>query len=197
MKLLSSKFLRSATGLRDAPILEEKELVFLGRSNVGKSSLINALAKNKNLAKKSSTPGKTRLINYYEISCKDDLGASFKMIFTDLPGFGYARVSKKEQVAWQKDLDMYLKQRENIALYIHLVDARHMDLDIDLNLHLYIKSIMKEGQEFIRVFTKSDKLNQSQKARLKHRFPAAFLLSVNDEKSLSSFLDLIARRLRA
>ncbi|WP_279176586.1 ribosome biogenesis GTP-binding protein YihA/YsxC [Campylobacter insulaenigrae] len=174
--ILNAKFLLSASKLDEAlePICIE--VAFLGRSNVGKSSLINTLCKNKNLAKSSSTPGKTQLINFFDVECKKDKD-KFKIVFIDLPGFGYAKVSKKTKAIWNKNLDEFLKNRTSIKLFIHLIDSRHSNLDIDLNLDNYLNSFLKADQKKISVYTKCDKLNQSQKAKLLNYDPSAILVS--------------------
>lgn len=164
IEIKDAKFIISATSLKNSPTHSLSEIAFLGRSNVGKSSLINALVKRKNLAKSSQTPGKTRLINFFEIICKDE--SEFSLMFVDLPGFGYAKVSKNMQDEWQKNLDEFLKKRQNIRLFVHLADSRHFDLESDENLNSYINSFIRPDQRLFRVYTKSDKINQSQKAKL-------------------------------
>lgn len=174
--ILNAKFLISASKIDEAPQPIYTEIAFLGRSNVGKSSLINTLCKNKNLAKSSSTPGKTQLINFFEVDCKKDED-KFKLIFIDLPGFGYAKVSKKTKAIWNKNLDEFLKERSSIKLFIHLIDSRHENLDIDANLDLYLDSFIRADQKKITVFTKADKLNQSQKAKILNTNKNAILVS--------------------
>ncbi|EAJ6150957.1 YihA family ribosome biogenesis GTP-binding protein [Campylobacter lari] len=174
--ILNAKFLISASKIDEAPQPICTEIAFLGRSNVGKSSLINTLCKNKNLAKSSSTPGKTQLINFFEVDCKKDED-KFKLIFIDLPGFGYAKVSKKTKAIWNKNLDEFLKERSSIKLFIHLIDSRHENLDIDANLDLYLDSFIRADQKKITVFTKADKLNQSQKAKILNANKNAILVS--------------------
>ena len=116
-KFINAKFIISAEKLSQCPDFTLPEFPLLGRSNVGKSSFINGLANHKKLAKTSNTPGKTRLINFFE----------FSNLFTlaDLPGYGYAKVSKEAQNRWQKYLEEYLLKREQIRCLIQLIDGRH------------------------------------------------------------------------
>ncbi|MBZ7935504.1 YihA family ribosome biogenesis GTP-binding protein [Campylobacter sp. B0100352/1] len=152
------------------------EVAFLGRSNVGKSSLINSLCKQKNLAKSSSTPGKTQLINFFEVLCQKDED-KFNIHFVDLPGFGYAKVSKNLKEEWNVHLDEFLRLRTSIKLFIHLIDSRHTDLEIDKGLNDYLKGFLRLDQKILKVFTKCDKLNQSEKAKLRNNFKDAILIS--------------------
>jgi len=176
--ILSAKFLYSLAQFDPNAPSSISEVAFLGRSNVGKSSLINALCRQKNLAKSSSTPGKTRLINIFEVSCKKD-EEKFSIHFIDLPGFGYAKVSKSLKKLWDKNLDEFLKKRDSIRLFVHLIDARHNDLEIDLNVETYLKDFLKADQKILKVFTKSDKLNQSQKAKLQNKHQALLVSNLN------------------
>lgn len=114
---MQAKFIISAERLSQCPDFQLNEYPLLGRSNVGKSSFINALANNKKLAKTSNTPGKTRLINFFDFSDK--------FIIADLPGYGYAKVSKEAQNRWQKYLEEYLLNRSQIKSLVQLVDGRH------------------------------------------------------------------------
>ena len=114
---MQAKFLISAEKLSQCPEYNLPEYPLLGRSNVGKSSFINALANQKKLAKTSNTPGKTRLINFFNFSDK--------FIIADLPGYGYAKISAQVQNKWQKNLEEYLLKRESITSLIQLVDGRH------------------------------------------------------------------------
>lgn len=181
--IVSAKFLSSASSLSNAITPTLTEVAFLGRSNVGKSSLINALCKHKGLAKSSSTPGKTRLINFFEVSFKqEDLKA--KLIFVDLPGFGYARVSKSMKEEWDKSLDEFLRKRSSLKLFIHLIDSRHTNLQSDLETYQYLQKLLLPSTQILQVFTKADKLNQSQKQKLKNAFPNSILVSKNDLKNL-------------
>lgn len=117
MKHIPAKFLISAEKLSQCPNYTLSEFPLLGRSNVGKSSFINALANNNKIAKTSNTPGKTRLINFFDFS--------EKFIIADLPGYGYAKVSKEAQAKWQKYLEEYLLNREQITSLIQFIDGRH------------------------------------------------------------------------
>ena len=117
MKQLNASFLKSAENLAQCPDTNLPEFPLLGRSNVGKSSFINTLANNKKLAKTSNTPGKTRLINFFNFS---DI-----FMMADLPGYGYAKVSKEAQARWQKNLEKYLLERKQIKSLIQFIDARH------------------------------------------------------------------------
>ena len=223
--ITSAKFIISATNFSQSPHFALSEVAFLGRSNVGKSSLINALTRQKNLAKSSATPGKTRLINFFEVSFKlnlkeqnlsenalENLGANskqdlnsqgnesqnlsvnssqnaefqsensnvsdkFTLIFVDLPGFGYAKVSHAQRAEWDKNLDEFLKKRQAIRLFVHLRDARHENLALDESINEYLQSLKSPSQSILQVFTKADKLNQSQKARLCKTYPNALLVS--------------------
>lgn len=268
--ITSAKFIISATNFSQSPHFALSEVAFLGRSNVGKSSLINALTRQKNLAKSSATPGKTRLINFFEVSFKlnlkeqnlsenalKNLGANlnskqslnsqgnesqnlsvnssqnaefqarnsnatlnsnenltsnfcknskenlnshenssknssqnaefqsensnpsdkFTLVFVDLPGFGYAKVSHAQRAEWDKNLDEFLKKRQAIRLFVHLRDARHENLALDESINEYLQSLKSPSQSILQVFTKADKLNQSQKTRLNKTYPNALLVS--------------------
>ncbi len=119
MKIKSAKFLISSPNLKLCPEFNLPEFALLGRSNVGKSTFINTLTNQSKLAKTSNTPGKTRLINLFEIQTDKN-----PFILADLPGYGYAKVSKKEQDTWQKNLEQYLLKRK-LTSTIQFIDARH------------------------------------------------------------------------
>ena len=290
----SAQFITSAANIAGAPEFAMSEVAFLGRSNVGKSSLINALTGRKNLAKSSSTPGKTQLINFFEVkfkqklaadsdgsqnetsldlaskealssaaNCAQDhaeaaasernlkqdcvlnlksasadfrsdretdlvagfapnsaqsselnftgrsalslagnpafsdlasLGENISLIFVDLPGFGYAKVSKKLHYIWQKNLDEFIKERLNIKLFVHLIDARQFDLTIDKNLQNYLASFLRGDQKVVRLYTKADKLNQSERAKLLRHDPQAILVSTLKGSGLAKTREIIVRR---
>lgn len=139
--------------MKQAPTFKEAEFALLGRSNAGKSTFINVLCNNKKLAKTSNTPGKTRLINHFEI--ETDKG---NFILADLPGYGYAKVSKTMQSEWQKNLEEYLLKRENLKCCIQFVDARHGLLENDIQMSDWLKI---NNIPFINILTKCDLQKQS------------------------------------
>lgn len=130
------------------------EIAFVGRSNVGKSSLINLLLGRRNFARTSSSPGKTRTINFYEINGQ--------LRFADLPGYGYAKVSKAMRESWAPLMEQYLLHRPNLLATLLLVDIRREPQEIDLKMADMLREL---GRNFIIVLTKTDKLNQSQLQR--------------------------------
>ncbi len=172
MKIKNVKFIKSAQNINDSIPSISSEVAFMGRSNVGKSSFLNSLT-NQKIAKTSATPGKTKLINFFEIVYEDEK----KTIFVDLPGFGYAKVSKQEQKNWQKNLNNFIANRFNIKLFIHLRDARHPELEIDNQVDEYLHYIKKNDQQIITIFTKSDKLKQNELAKLKQKYPHSIFVS--------------------
>ncbi len=191
-RIVDASFITSAPGIAEAPPEGIGEVVFLGRSNVGKSSLLNALTHRKNLAKSSATPGKTRLINYFEVVYKEDeTGEKYKVHFVDLPGFGYAKVSKSMKNEWQKSLTDFIRKRRTIRLFVHLRDARHPDEPIDDQVRDYIRGFLGPDQCYIEVFTKSDKLNQKEMGRLLRDHPGALLVSNLKRKGVEKLEALI------
>lgn len=148
MKITSAEFLKSAFANEHLPDDGRPEIAFLGRSNVGKSSLLNSLLQRKGLARTSNTPGRTQSINYFVVN--DDF------YFVDLPGYGYARVSKEMRKDWGKMAEDYLSAREELVLFIQLVDARHEPTALDRQLAEWLRHHRKE---VLVVATKSDKLS--------------------------------------
>ncbi|PRY13169.1 GTP-binding protein [Pontibacter ummariensis] len=146
MIIKEAKFLMSNTRVEDCPAPNKPEYAFIGRSNVGKSSLINMLTEQKGLAKTSSSPGKTQLINHFLIN------DSWYLV--DLPGYGYAKVSKGEREKWKKMINFYFQKRENLACVFVLIDSRHEPLKQDLEFINYLGGM---GLPFVIVFTKLDK----------------------------------------
>lgn len=150
MKFLQAKFIISAEKLSQCPDFSLPEYPLLGRSNVGKSSFINGLANQKKLAKTSNTPGKTRLINFFNFSDK--------FTIADLPGYGYAKVSKEAQNRWQKYLEEYLLKRTQIKSLIQLIDARHDIQKNDFQMREWVEAY---NLPVITVLTKMDYVPKS------------------------------------
>lgn len=199
IKICGAEFLISASEISQISDFAKSEIAFLGRSNVGKSSFINAVVNQKNLAKSSAIPGKTQLINFFEVNFKDEIlsengensAQNFSLIFVDLPGFGYAKVSKKMHFIWQKNLDEFIKNRTGIKLFVHLIDSRQFDLEIDENADSYIRSFLRPDQALIKFYTKSDKLNQKEKAAVLKHDPSAKFMSIKNEKQILNAREMI------
>lgn len=188
---LNPEFLRSESKWTDCPEPNQPEYAFIGRSNVGKSSLINMLAERKDLAKTSGTPGKTQLINIFQMQ------KSWYLV--DLPGYGYAKVSKKQRASFEKMITNYLTQRPNLITTFILIDCRIPPQKIDLEFMEW----MGENQlPFSIVFTKIDKLSSAalQKALLKYKkemaksweaMPQVFVTSSNSRVGRLELLNYI------
>ncbi len=181
LRVIGAEFIKSAQSISDSLDDTMSEIVFLGRSNVGKSSTINTLTERKSLAKSSATPGKTQLINFFEVKYRWS-EEDYTLRYVDLPGFGYAKVSKSLQEVWQKNLVEFIKKRVSIRLFIHLRDARHPHAKIDEDVEGYIADFIRPDQRYLTLFTKIDKLNQKEQAQLKREFPESITLS-NFKKS--------------
>jgi len=151
MKVSSTEFLKSAFKESDWPKDAKPEIAFLGRSNVGKSSLINSLLMVRGLARTSSTPGRTQSLNFFLIN------EQFR--FVDLPGFGYARVPQEIRSSWGDMVTGYLANRRQLVLSIHIVDSRHEPTKQDLQLHEWLEHSNKPQ---LIVATKSDKLSNNE-----------------------------------
>lgn len=152
MPILQSRFLISNSDVGQCPALNAPEYAFIGRSNVGKSSLINMLCHHKDLAKTSQKPGKTLLINHFEIN-------NGKWYLVDLPGYGYAQAGKKQREQLRKMIERYCLMRENLYSLFVLVDSRHKPQNIDLE---FISWLGEQQIPFSIVFTKIDKLSKQQ-----------------------------------
>ncbi|SMO76556.1 ribosome biogenesis GTP-binding protein YihA/YsxC [Fodinibius sediminis] len=158
MEFKKAHFVTGAPSLDECPEAYYPEICLAGRSNVGKSSLINALMNHKGLARTSNTPGKTREMNYYLV---DD-----KTYLVDLPGFGYAKVSKKERERWGRDIRAYLLERPTLRLVIHLVDIRHKPSKLDEEFFYWLGA---QRLPFVVVLTKGDKLSHNKRQQSKAR----------------------------
>ena len=175
-RVVEANFIKSAQSIADSLPEDMSEVVFLGRSNVGKSSTLNGLTQRKNLAKSSATPGKTQLINFFETRYLYQ-EQNYPVRFVDLPGFGYAKVSKSLKEVWQKNLVEFIQHRVSIRLFIHLRDARHPHAKIDDDVEKYIAEFIRPDQRYLTVFTKIDKLNQKERNKLKREFPGSITVS--------------------
>lgn len=193
IEIIDAKFITSSANVSTAPESElQNEVVFMARSNVGKSSLLNALTNHKGLAKVSSTPGKTKLINHFDVTFIDRETVVKSIVkFVDLPGFGYAKVSKSQKHDWEKNLTNYISQREQIKLFIHLIDCRHPYLEIDTDVNDFLQSSCGETQHILQIFTKIDKLNQKEQNALRRDFPNALMVSSSKKKGMQKIIKII------
>ncbi len=162
MKIKEVTFSTSSSSYEQGPKFKAPEFAFIGRSNVGKSSLINALCERKDMARTSAMPGKTVLINHFIVN------GSWYLV--DLPGYGFAKISKKEQAALKKMIEGYVSHTENLAILFVLLDSRHDLQEIDRN---FITAIAGANVNFAIILTKCDKLSANELARNKARLAKA------------------------
>lgn len=151
MRLINFNFVKSASKPVEFIVDELPQVAIVGRSNVGKSSLINMLANNKKMAKTSSTPGRTRLVNYFNINNE--------VYLVDLPGYGFAQASKEIKKEWDRVLDDYFNNTHNLKLVLLLIDSRHLPSELDVMMLNYLVELNIPYQI---VLTKTDKLSRSQ-----------------------------------
>lgn len=151
MKIVSAEFMTGAVSCRQYPEPEWSELAFVGRSNVGKSSLINSLLNRKKLVKTSQTPGKTQEINFFKVNGD--------FIFADLPGYGFAKVPPAVQKRWKKMIEEYLLNRETLLAVVFIIDMRRNPSPLDLDLKNWLEAC---DVDYILVGTKADKLSQTE-----------------------------------
>ncbi len=144
----------SSPSFDQCPRPDKPEVAFIGRSNVGKSSLINMLCNNSKLAKISATPGKTQLINHFDIKSISDHGKERQWYLVDLPGYGFAKVSQRSRRRWEQMIENYIRKRENLVHLFVLIDSRHSPQKIDLD---FINKLGEWEKSFALVFTKADK----------------------------------------
>ncbi|TNF42492.1 MAG: YihA family ribosome biogenesis GTP-binding protein [Bacteroidetes bacterium] len=191
MIIRSASFVTSSARIGQLPAPEYPEYAFIGRSNVGKSSLINMLVSRKGLAKISGSPGKTQTINHFLVN------ESWYLV--DLPGYGYARVSQKMRDQWDKLFTSYITLRENLILLFVLIDGRHEPMATDL---AFMERLALNGVPFARVFTKTDKLSATaaEKNRAVHdsvmlrtweSLPPTFVTSAASGEGRDRILDYI------
>jgi len=196
MKILSATFVKSSSKLSQCPPPDKPEFAFIGRSNVGKSSLINLLVGNRNLAKISSKPGKTQTINHFEVNGK--------WYLVDLPGYGFATVSQATRADWSKMMENYFLKRENLYCVFVLVDCRLEPQASDLD---FINWLGNNNMPITLIFTKTDKLKNNQLAQSVSRFkkklkevwdelPIIIQSSTKTKKGKIEILEIIDEALR-
>src|SRR5829696_5595179 len=158
MEIIYSSYLISSPSVDKCPAPDRAEYAFIGRSNVGKSSLINMICKKKEVAKTSITPGKTQLINHFNVTGSDKQ----EWYLVDLPGYGFAKVAQSQRKSWKKMIQDYIQKRENLVYLFALVDSRHEPQKLDLD---FINQLGEWQIPFAIVFTKADKSTQKETAR--------------------------------
>lgn len=174
MKITSAEFVKSAVWPDQYPQASMPEIAFAGRSNVGKSSLINTIVGKKNLAKTSNTPGRTQLINFFTIN--------ETLSFVDLPGYGWAKVSRSVKKDWGEMIEAYLRERQSLALIIFILDIRRDPSDEDLSLRDWLTHY---NIPYLFILTKADKLSNNQ--AIARRRSIAKALKISEEKKLILF----------
>ncbi|HLA52480.1 MAG TPA: ribosome biogenesis GTP-binding protein YihA/YsxC [Flavitalea sp.] len=196
MQIKSAEYLISSPTIESCPVADKPEFAFIGRSNVGKSSLINMICDNQKLAKTSGTPGKTQLINHFLINKQ--------WYLVDLPGYGFAKVSQNSRNRWEQMIEAYLRKRKNLLNVFVLIDARHSPQQIDLD---FVNRLGKWEIPFCIVFTKADKETQkvvsanvkSFLERMKDSWqflPASFVTSAVRKLGRDKILDFIDAKMK-
>ena len=168
MEIIQAEYLISSPSVDKCPQPDRPEYAFIGRSNVGKSSVINMLTQKKELAKVSSSPGKTQLINHFDILSSD----KSQWWLVDLPGYGYAKRSQAMRKSWQKMIEEYIRKRENLVNLFVLIDSRHKPQELDLE---FVNQLGSWGIPFALIFTKSDKSTVKEVANNVNDFLRAML----------------------
>ncbi|MGN6193544.1 MAG: ribosome biogenesis GTP-binding protein YihA/YsxC [Ginsengibacter sp.] len=160
MHIKKAQYMISSPSYEKCPLPDQPEYAFIGRSNVGKSSLINMLANNEKLAKTSNTPGKTQMINHFQITSVSKTGdlKETKWFLVDLPGYGFAKIAQSSRRRWEQMIENYLRKRENLIEVFVLIDSRHAPQKIDLN---FIQSLYQWQIPYTLIFTKADKEKQA------------------------------------
>ncbi|HUS00234.1 MAG TPA: ribosome biogenesis GTP-binding protein YihA/YsxC [Chitinophagaceae bacterium] len=158
MQIKNAKYLISSPDYTKCPAPDRPEYAFIGRSNVGKSSLINMLCNNDKLAKTSNSPGKTQMINHFEIASATEKEKDLRWYLVDLPGYGFAKISQRSRRRWEQMIENYLRKRENLQQVFILIDSRHSPQKIDIE---FLSQLRKWDVPFTLVFTKADKETQA------------------------------------
>jgi len=174
LEILNSEFVKSAVKPQQYPATPFTEIAFAGKSNVGKSSMINTLLQRKAIAKVSSSPGKTRLLNFFKVRFrKKETDQQGYFMLADLPGYGYAKVSKKERNSWQVMMQQYFASRLNLGLVVVLVDIRHKADPKDM---MMLEMLHQTQQSFLVVATKADKIAKTKRAQAVEKLAAGLHL---------------------
>ncbi len=176
INVISSEYVISAVSIAQYPQIKLPEIVFIGRSNVGKSSLINSLTRRKNLARVSQTPGKTQTINFYKVNLKitenEDIEPERRDFYlVDLPGYGYAKTSKSNRKLWAKFIEQYLLSSEQIRFVCQLIDIRHEPMESDINMFNWL---VENNLPVLIVATKSDKISKMAQSKQVNIIKKAF-----------------------
>ena len=158
MIIKKAKYLISSPDYTKCPVPDRPEYAFIGRSNVGKSSLINMLCNNDKLAKTSNSPGKTQMINHFEMITGAEKAKDVKWFLVDLPGYGFAKISQRSRRRWEQMIENYLRKRENLQQVFVLIDSRHSPQKLDIE---FLSQLRTWDVPFTLVFTKSDKETQA------------------------------------
>ena len=178
--IIRSKYIASAVRADQYPTIRMIEAAFIGRSNVGKSSLINSLCRRNGLARVSATPGKTQTINFYELEAKrtdEGLDERAKFYLVDLPGYGFASTNHNNKEQWSGFISKYLSGSENLGLVCQLIDIRHKPMDSDMECYQWLRDC---GLRVQVVLTKSDKLSKNAAMSQKALFKREMGLSEDD-----------------
>ncbi|MEJ7821774.1 MAG: ribosome biogenesis GTP-binding protein YihA/YsxC [Chitinophagaceae bacterium] len=158
MHIKKAQYIISSPDYTKCPAPDLPEYAFIGRSNVGKSSLINMLCNNEKLAKTSNSPGKTQMINHFEIISSSENVREAKWYLVDLPGYGFAKISQRSRRRWEQMIENYLRKRENLVNVFVLIDSRHTPQKNDLK---FLQQLAKWDVPFTLIFTKADKETQA------------------------------------
>ena len=183
IRIVESFFIKSAVKPADYPSTEFSDIAFVGKSNVGKSSMINNLLGRKMIAKVSSSPGKTRLINFFKVRFKNQNNEDGFMNFIDLPGYGYAKVSFAEREKWKRIIETYLMKRDNLKGIILLVDIRHKADKKDIIMLDLLKS---NNLPYLVAATKSDKIKKTLQIKTLKKLSEGLGIAFNDIVAFSS-----------
>lgn len=207
MEIVQASYIKSSALCQQCPAPDKAEYAFIGRSNVGKSSLLNMLCNKKALAKTSAAPGKTQLINHFLITSAENKKSNYDWYLVDLPGYGYAKVSQKQRKSWSKMIEDYILQRPNLGNLFVLIDSRHEPQKIDLE---FLDQLGAWQVPFSIVFTKADKNKPGATERRVAEFlavlqenwvelPAHFVTSAIERtgrKEVLDFIDMMNRTYR-